>query len=154
MTGDAIADPASIERQRQMLAAFEASAAEWQAKADRYRQMRAPACRIETALTIAYDAQQAADRIRLRLVAISGYTLGDVAVSGPVTMVQAPTLVPASQSVALAEACQTTDEPPGKIVELTDWLRSRLGGILTWVDAETWQRIAFLLLLDRPGGGR
>lgn len=152
MTQAIINDAASLERQRQMLAAFEASAAEWQAKADRYRQMRAPACRIDAALTIAYDAQQAADRIRMRLVALSGYTLGDVAVSGPVTTVQAPTLAP--QSVALAEACQTIDEPPEELVGLSDWLRRRLGSVFVWVTAARWQEIAYLLLASRPGGAR
>lgn len=152
MTQAIINDAASLERQRQMLAAFEASAAEWQAKADRYRQMKAPACRIETALTIAYDAKCAADRIRMRLVALSGYTLGDVAVSGAVTTVQAPTLAP--QSVALAEACQTTDEPPDELVGLSDWLRRRLGTVFVWVTAARWQEIAYLLLASRPGGAR
>lgn len=152
MTQAIINDAASLERQRQMLAAFEASAAEWQAKADRYRQMKAPACRIETALTIAYDAKCAAERIRMRLVALSGYTMGDVAVSGPVTAVQAPPLAP--QSVALAEACQTTDEPPEELVKLSDWLRRRLGPVFVWVTAARWQEIAWLMLASRPGGAR
>lgn len=63
-----ITDPASIERQGLLLAAFEASSADWQDKADTYRQagMRE---HMEAALTAAYDAHQTAAMIRRRLVA-------------------------------------------------------------------------------------
>ncbi len=150
MTQEVIADPASIQRQALLLAAFEASAAEWQDRADRYRQIGAPSCRIETALTIAYDAKCAAELIRTRLVALSGLTEGDVAVSGPVAIQQAPTMTP--QSVALADACQTPDEPPEQLAALSDWLRRRLGPVFVWVTASRWQEIAWLLLASRPGG--
>ena len=154
MTQQTIAAPASVQRQALLLAAFEASAAEWQDRADRYRQIGAPSCRIETALTIAYDAKCAAERIRMRLVALSGLTEGDVAVSGPVAIQQAPTLTPAPQSVALADACQTPDEPPEQLAALSDWLRARLGHLFVWVTASRWQEIAWLLLASRPGGVR
>lgn len=154
MTQQVIADPASIQRQALLLAAFEASAAEWQDRADKYRQIGAPAVRIEAALTIAYDAKCTADLIRTRLVALSGLTEGDVAVSGPVAIPQAPTLTPAPQSVALADACQQTDEAPEQLVPLANWLRDRLGSLLPWVTAARWQEIAWLMLAARPGGGR
>lgn len=154
MTQQIIADPASIQRQALMLAAFEAWAAEWQDRADRYRQIGAPSVRMETALTIAYDAKMAAERVRLRLVALSGLTEGDVAVSGPVTIPQAAPLVPAPASVALAEACQTTDQPPQQLMALSDWLRRRLGPVFVWVTAARWQEIAWLMLSSRPGGPR
>lgn len=150
MTQQTIADPASVQRQALLLAAFEASAAEWQDRADRYRQIGAPSCRIETALTIAYDAKCAADMIRARLVKLSGLTDGDVAVSGPVAIQQAPTMTP--QSVAWAEACGADDAPPEQLVPLADWLQRRLGPVFVWVTASRWQEIAWLLLASRPGG--
>lgn len=154
MTQQIIADAASIERQALMMAAFEASSAEWQDRADRYRQHGSPSCRIEAALTIAYDAKMAAERVRMRLVALSGLTEGDVAVSGPVTVTQAPVMTPAPQSVALADACQQPDEPPEQLAPLSDWLRRRLGHLFVWVTAARWQEIAWLLLASRPGGVR
>lgn len=183
MTQEVIADPASIQRQALLLAAFEASAAEWQDRADRYRQIGAPSCRIETALTIAYDAKCAAERIRMRLVALSGLTEGDVAVSGPVAIQQAPTMGQVTEDEVCpldscrgwseqvppavcpwkhpwrrlgppAEACQTPDEPPEQLAALSDWLRRRLGPVFVWVTASRWQEIAWLLLASRPGGVR
>ena len=144
MTQTIINDAASLARQRVLLAHFERAFAEWSQTAEYYRQ-NGDSERRCTALGEAYIAEQAVERIRQRIAAAEQ-------AAGPVAMAQAPTLVPAPQSVALAEACGSTEQAPHQLVPLANWLRSRLGGILTWVTAEQWQRVAWLLLASRPGG--
>lgn len=81
MTTTVINDPDSLERQGKLLAAFEESAAEWLAQAERLRAAGCPlmADRREDQAAV---ARETARRIRLRLVALSGLTETDVAVSG------------------------------------------------------------------------
>lgn len=144
-------DLPGLEIGRVLLAHFEQSAAEWAHHAERARiegsAKRWQICEHERTVALG-----AAERVRMRLVALSGLTEGDVAVSGPVTVTQAPTMTP--QSVALADACQTPDEPPEQLAALSDWLRARLGHLFVWVTASRWQEIAWLLLASRPGGVR
>lgn len=142
MTQAIINDSASLARQRVLLAHFERAFEEWAQTAEYYRQ-NGDSERRCAALGEAYIAEQAVKRIRQRIAAAEQ-------AAGPVTIPQAPALGP--QSVALAEACGTTEQAPHQLVPLANWLRSRLGGILTWVSAEQWQRIAYLMLATRPGG--
>lgn len=142
MTQTIINDAASLARQRVLLSHFERAFQEWSQTAEYYRQ-NGDSERRCTALGEAYIAEQAVERIRQRIAAAEQ---SNAAVAIP----QAPTLVP--QSVALAEACGSTEQAPHQLVPLANWLRSRLGPILTWVTAEQWQRIAYLMLATRPGG--
>lgn len=79
------------------------------------------------------------DRLRVRLVQLSGLTLADVE---PPAMVE-------PQSVGLADACAAESEPPHQLVSFVGWLRALVGHLLPWVSAETWQTCASLMQMDR-----
>ncbi len=77
MTVQIINDPESIHRQALLLAAHEATAAEWAERADRWRQggdrKRWAECQ-----AVSEVAAENAMRVRQRLVALSGLTTDDV----------------------------------------------------------------------------
>lgn len=138
MTQTIINDPESLDRQARLAQAFDAEAKRWMDTAEEAAE-RGDGWTATRAEGQAKISAEAAERIRRRIGALM-----------PAEIPQAPTLVP--QSVALAEACGSTEQAPHQLVPLANWLRSRLGGILTWVTAEQWQRVAWLLLASRPGG--
>ena len=138
MTQAIINDTESLARQARLAQAFDAEAKRWLDTAEEAAE-RGDGWTAVRAETQAQISAEAAERIRRRIGSLL-----------PSEIPQAPAMVP--QSVALAEACGSTEQAPHQLVPLANWLRSRLGPILTWVTAEQWQRIAYLMLATRPGG--
>lgn len=160
MTTRLINDPESLERQRKLLAAFELQADVWSEKAEAARaagDLRA----VVHHERLAQIDQQAADRIRLRLVALSGLTEGDVAVSGGQLpsgglcdlMQRGPgdTAWLPAQTVAPPVDYQAYATPvlPDDVNRVTRWLRDDLPH---WWQGHTWtqlQTVARWLLMLR-----
>lgn len=81
MTTRVISDPESLARQARLMTAFETTADLWLETAE-LREQRGDMAGARVACSAARTATETALRIRHRLVALSGLTEGDVAVSG------------------------------------------------------------------------
>lgn len=84
-----------------------------------------------------------ADYGRARLVDISDLSADD---AEQLAAIQVKT----DNLVAAGVLLPDDDEPPKPLVDLTAWLRGRLGGRMWWVSAEVWQTVGMLLLRGRP----
>lgn len=125
MQTDIINDPASISRQALLLAAHEATAAEWADRADRWRQggnrKRWAECQAVSGI-----AAENAMRVRQRLVAPSGLTTDDVQPGLADLLARLPDekfeqIAPTTGSEQQPEAFQANPTPVCRTLPETIW---------------------------------
>lgn len=116
MTTKIINDAESMARQQLLLTWLETIASDLAIRAGGELRHGHSACAMNMAIDVT-RLRNIAQKVRARLVDISELTLADV----------------------------QADEPPAPLVDLTEWLRGKLGHYFPYMASEHWQAIAFVL---------